>query len=226
MPVVLHKVRAGKFDDATGRDFNGHVSGVGSFLTEFINAIFGAFISSVTPVNLVVLSFFEAIFFPVPPDTLLIPLVLMRPAAGLWYAVLASSASVLGAMVGYWIGLKGGKPFLRRFVDDKKFDQVEALFQRYEVWAIAIAGFTPIPYKVFALSAGLFDVRLGRFVLVSIVSRFARFGLEAALLMAYGEAMAEFIQAQFGWLTLVLMVAVVVMYAVYRFLVKRKPAHR
>src|SRR5690625_3963297 len=99
----------------------------------------------ITPLNLMIVSFIEAIFFPIPPDVVLIPLVLMRPEGGLIYASLAAVASVAGAMVGYFIGHKGGKPILRRFASNNNIMKAQELLERYDTWAIAIAGFTPVP---------------------------------------------------------------------------------
>lgn len=155
----------------------------------------------VTPLNLFVISFIEAIFFPIPPDVVLIPLVLLRPEGGLFYALLAAVASVMGATVGYFIGSKGGKPILRRFASNERIVQTQQLLERYDAWAIAIAAFTPIPYKVFAIAAGVFSLDLRRFLIVSIVSRASRFGLIAVTLMIYGAQVAEFIQRHFEWLT-------------------------
>lgn len=176
----------------------------------------------VTPLNLAVVSFIEAVFFPIPPDVLLIPLVLMRPEEGLIFALIATLFSVLGACLGYFLGARGGRPILNRFIPAPRFDQVQKLFDRYDVWAIAIAGFTPVPYKVFAIAAGVFSIDMWRFVLVSLLSRGVRFGLIAVLLMYFGPQMADFIQEHFGWLTVGLMVALIGGVWVYRAVVQSR----
>src|SRR5690625_3920488 len=111
-----------------------------------------------TPFNLFWVSFIEAIFFPIPPDVMLIPLVLLRPSEGLLFALMATVGSVLGATVGYGIGLKGGRPVLSRFASRQRINQIESLLGRYDTWATAVAAFTPIPYKVFAIAAGVFSL--------------------------------------------------------------------
>ena len=126
---------------------------------------------AVNPASLFVVAFIEAIFFPVPPDTILLPLVLFQPRLALFYAGLATSGSVLGAMIGYALGSFGGKSFLRRWVGEETYGRLQELFSRYQVWAVAIAGFTPIPYKVAAIGAGCFQLDFRLFVLVSIISR-------------------------------------------------------
>src|SRR5690606_22759388 len=131
-----------------------------------------ALVQIVTPLNLAVVSFIEAIFFPIPPDVLLIPLVLLRPAEGLVFALIAAICSVLGAVCGYALGKRAGRPVLNRVISPQRFAQAEWLMRRYDVWAIAVAGFTPVPYKVFAIASGLFAIELWRLVVVS-TQRFA-----------------------------------------------------
>ncbi len=168
-----------------------------------------------TPWNLFWVAFVEAVFFPIPPDVVLIPLVLLRPSSGLLFALLATMASVLGAVVGYGIGYKGGRPVLRRFASKQRINQIESLLDRYDAWATAVAAFTPIPYKVFAISAGVFSLNLKRFVMVSLLCRGARFGLIALLLMRFGPDMKDFIEAHFEWLTLGIAGAALLVYAVF-----------
>lgn len=168
-----------------------------------------------TPWNLFWVAFVEAVFFPIPPDVVLIPLVLLRPSGGLLFALLATAASVLGAVVGYGIGYKGGRPVLRRFASKQRINQIESLLDRYDAWATAVAAFTPIPYKVFAISAGVFSLNLKRFVMVSLLCRGARFGLIALLLMRFGPDMKDFIEAHFEWLTLGIAGAALLVYAVF-----------
>lgn len=169
-----------------------------------------ALVHVVTPLNLFVVSFIEAIFFPIPPDVVLIPLVLLRPEEGALFALFATVGSVLGAAVGYYAGLLGGQPVLRRFASERRIEEAKRLFERYDVWAIAIAGFTPIPYKVFAVAAGVFTIKLHRFLIASVISRGLRFGLIAAALMLYGPQMAGFIERHFEWITVSLVLAVLI----------------
>ena len=101
--------------------------------------------------GLFILAFIESSFFPIPPDLLLIALCLAKPSLGLFFALICTIGSVLGAMFGYGIGYYGGKPLLLRLFSSSKVSKVHNLFERYEAWAIFIAGFTPIPYKVFTI---------------------------------------------------------------------------
>jgi membrane protein YqaA with SNARE-associated domain len=136
---------------------------------------------------LFILAFAEASFFPVPPDVLLIALAIAQPMFSILFALICTVGSVIGGMFGYFVGLKGGKPVLQKFVKQKKIEIVHDYFQRYEGWAIAIAGFTPIPYKVFTIAAGVFYVDFKIFVLASIISRGARFFIIGIIIMLYGE---------------------------------------
>lgn len=175
-----------------------------------------------TPFNLFWVAFVEAVFFPIPPDVVLIPLVLLHPSGGLFFALLATVASVLGAVVGYGVGYKGGRPVLRRFASKQRIEQIESLLGKYDVWATAVAAFTPIPYKVFAISAGVFSLNLKRFVIISLLCRGARFGLIALLLMRFGPDMKDFIEAHFEWLTVGVTGAAVMVYALFRWLRRRR----
>jgi|SRR5690625_1853965 len=170
----------------------------------------------VTPFNLFWVSFIEAIFFPIPPDVVLIPLAIMRPAEGLLFAGMAATGSVLGAAVSYGVGLKGGRPLLARLASKQRIERIQSLLNQYDFWATAVAGFTPIPYKVFAISAGVFSLNFKRFLIVSFISRGLRFGLIAVLLARFGPEMQVFIEAHFEWLTVGVVGAAATVYMVYR----------
>ena len=126
-------------------------------------------------VALFAISFAESSFFPVPPDVLLIPLALAKTSWALLFALVATIGSTIGGILGFYIGVKGGQPFLKRFFKPEKVALVQGYYQRYDVWAVGMAGFTPIPYKLFSISAGAFGLDLKRFVLASIVGRGGRF---------------------------------------------------
>ena len=156
----------------------------------------------VNPTNLFVLSVIESIFFPLPPDTMLLPLVLLNPTKGMLFAGITTAGSVIGAAIGYFLGQWGGRPLLEKLASRDRLEKVASLYRRYEFWAIGIAGFTPIPYKVFTVSAGAFGLRLHTFMLASILSRGARFFLEAGLVMLYGQEVVGFIERYFNLLTM------------------------
>lgn len=144
------------------------------------------------PLGLAVLSFSEAIFFPVPPDVLLVPLVLLDPANGPLYGLITVASSVTGGLVGYALGRRVGRPLLVRLVGEQRVEPLERYFQRYGVMAVGLAAFTPLPYKAFTLGAGALGLRDVRgFVIASLVGRAGRFVPESVLLSVYGEQVME-----------------------------------
>lgn len=157
---------------------------------------------------LALLAFAESSFFPVPPDVLLIALTLGRPRRAWWYAGVCSLGSVAGGVLGYLIGallweaVQGW--FIPLLFSQEIFDHVAALYGRNAFWAIFTAAFTPIPYKVFTIAAGVFheQVALGVLVLASALGRPLRFFLVAGLLRFFGEPMKAFIERWFDWLAL------------------------
>lgn len=155
------------------------------------------------------IAFAESSFFPIPPDVLLIALALGRPDLAFWYAAVSTAGSVAGGAAGYAIGYWGGRPVVERLFGRSKVELVHRLFQKYEAWAVGIAGFTPIPYKVFTIGAGVFYVNVRVFVLASLISRGARFFLVAGLLFAFGPSIRQFIEQHFEWLTVLLVVGIV-----------------
>ena len=156
---------------------------------------------------LALISLTESIFFPIPPDAMLIPMCVARPRRALLYAGVCLGASILGAGIGYWLGATAMDTIGARIVAlyglQAKLEQMFLWYQDWDAWIVMIAGFTPIPYKLITLSAGAANVDLGVFFLASIVSRGARFFLVAGLLMIWGERAAHFIERHFDTLTLV-----------------------
>ncbi len=153
------------------------------------------------------LSFAESVFFPVPPDPLLMALSLSKPRRAYYYAAVCSAASVAGGIAGYYIGLTLfgtiGEPILQFYGAMEKYELVQGYFRTYDAWAVGIAGFTPIPYKVFTISAGAFQISFFVFVAASVVSRSARFFLVAGLIKKFGGPIRNFIDRYFNLLTAV-----------------------
>lgn len=153
---------------------------------------------------LFMLALAESSFFPVPPDPLLIALCLGAPAMALRFATSATAASVVGGMLGYGIGAGAWSLLSGWFysyvpgVSPEAFAQVQALYDRWDFWAIFLAGLTPIPYKVFTLSAGVFSINFPVFVLASVLSRGLRFFALAGLIYLYGAPITRFIDRYFN----------------------------
>jgi len=162
---------------------------------------------------LFVLAFAESSFFPVPPDVLLIALALSIPARSLYFAAIASVGSVLGGILGYGIGLYFmqfiGAHIINLYGLGDKFAYIQGLYRHYDAWAVAIAGFTPIPYKVFTITAGAFRINFFVFVAASAISRSARFFIIALLIRRYGKPIRVFIERYFNILTLIFVVLLI-----------------
>ncbi len=145
------------------------------------------------PHALAVLTFAESVFFPVPPDVLLAPMVLAKPERAWRYATLTTMASVIGGVVGYWLGYSLFEPLIQPIITDfgyqHKFDQIVQWFEQWGVWVVFIAGFSPVPYKLFTLSAGFLQMAFLPFLLVSAIGRGLRFFLVAGLMHWGGAAM-------------------------------------
>jgi len=155
------------------------------------------------------LSFAESSFFPVPPDVMLAPMSMARPERAMRFAALTTLMSVVGGLFGYLIGLfafEAIEPWLQQTAYWDKYLRVNDWFGEWGFWAILIAGFSPIPYKVFTISAGTLMMNLPLFVLGSIIGRGGRFFLVAALLAWGGPAMEKKLRAwveHIGWLVVI-----------------------
>ncbi len=154
---------------------------------------------------LFMIAFAESSFFPIPPDILLIAMAILRPEMAFKFALICAVGSVLGGMFGYFIGWVGGRPLLHKLFSESKIQVVKRAFEKYEVWAIAVAGFTPVPYKVFTLSAGTFEIPFKLFALVSALSRSARFFLVAGSIYFWGESVKHLLEEYFNWLSIIFM---------------------
>lgn len=173
---------------------------------------------------LVILCAAEASFFPIPPDPLLMALCLGASARSFRFAAWATGASVAGGILGYMIGF-GAWAALDDFffawvpgVTPEAFEAVRSLYARYDFWAVFLAGLTPLPYKVFTLSAGVFSINFPVFVLASVLSRGLRFFLVAALIWKFGPPVSRFIDRYFNVLTVVFGVLLVLGFVVVTWL--------
>ena len=162
---------------------------------------------------LFILAFAESSFFPVPPDVLLIALAISVPTRAFKYALVCAIGSVLGGMVGYLIGYSFMEAVGNRIIEfygfAQKWSQVGELYNKWAAWAVGIAGFTPIPYKVFTIAAGAFKIDFPTFVLASAISRSARFFLVGGLIYFFGAPIRNFIDKYFDILAIVFTVLLV-----------------
>ena len=162
----------------------------------------------------------ESSFFPLPPDVLLIALSILRPPWAFGYAAICSVGSVIGGVLGYFLGLKGGRPLLRRLISEERIHFVERYYQKYDIWAVGIAGFTPIPYKAFTISAGAFGLDLKRFILVSLVSRSARFFLVGSMIFIFGETVKIYLTKYMDIVSIAFVALLILGFVVVHFFAK------
>ncbi|UCD32705.1 MAG: DedA family protein [Desulfobacterales bacterium] len=171
---------------------------------------------------LFLLAFSESSFFPIPPDVLLIALAVAIPKKSFKYALICSFGSVLGGCFGYLIGWKFmaliGNHIVELYGLAPKVEYIEILYNKYDAWAVGIAGFTPIPYKVFTISAGVFQINFLVFVIASFVSRSARFFLVGGLIFTFGPQIQSFIDKYFNILATAFTVLLVTGFIIIKYL--------
>jgi membrane protein YqaA with SNARE-associated domain len=171
---------------------------------------------------LLVVSFAESSFFPLPPDILLIPMILARPRQAFRLAALCTLASVAGGLLGYAIGYflfdAVGRPILEYQHAMGSYEALKAGFAEWGVWIIILKGMTPIPYKLITIASGVAQFDLIAFIGASIVSRSLRFFLVAALLWYFGDAARQFIERRLALVTSLFAVALVGGFVVLRYL--------
>lgn len=155
----------------------------------------------------------ESSVFPIPPDVFLMVLCIARPPKSFRYAAICVAGSVLGGMLGYGLGLGFmdtiGAKILALYGLGDKYEVVQGLYQKYDALAIGAAGFTPLPYKLFTITAGAFKINFVTFILVSMLSRAARFFLVAAFIYKFGAPVRHFIERYFNLLTIMFFILLI-----------------
>ncbi len=171
---------------------------------------------------LAVLSFAEASFFPIPPDPLLIALSLGKPRRSFYYAAICSVTSIIGGIVGYMIGfaLWGAVSdfFFTYILSHEAFEFVSKRYEQNEFITTLGAALTPIPYKVFTISAGVFKLNFATFVAASALGRSGRFFIESALIFVFGDKIKVFIDRYFNILITAFFLLLVLGYFVIKYL--------
>lgn len=166
------------------------------------------------PLALGIIAFAESSFFPVPPDTILIPMSLARPKRAWVYALICTAGSVGGAVLGYAIGAllyeTVGKWLIELYGYGARVDQFRALYAQWGWAVILFKGFTPIPFKIVTITSGLLAYSLPLFILLSFVTRGARFFFIAALLKRYGAPINGLLESYFGWFLASLVLVVII----------------
>jgi membrane protein YqaA with SNARE-associated domain len=162
---------------------------------------------------LAVVSFTESSFFPIPPDAMIIPMVLADPKRAWRIALVATVASVLGGIAGYAIGVylyeTLGQWLIKVYGFGDEFGTFQESYAEWGLWIILIKGLTPIPYKIITIASGVASFNFPVFVLASIVTRGGRFFILAALLRAFGPPIREFIERRLTFVTTVFVLLII-----------------
>ncbi|MDO8608786.1 MAG: YqaA family protein [Phaeospirillum sp.] len=162
---------------------------------------------------LAAISFIESSFFPIPPDVMLIPMVIAAPTRWWRIALICTISSVIGGYLGYAIGYFAmdsiGMAILGAFHLQDKFQALKPIIDEWGVWFIIIKGMTPIPYKLVTITAGAFDFDLTKFTFASIIARGMRFFMVAALLWKFGLPIRSFVETRLKLVTTVFVVALI-----------------
>ncbi len=163
----------------------------------------------------------ESSFFPIPPDVFLIVLCIAAPQKSFRYAAICAAGSVLGGVIGYGLGMSFmdtiGVKILEWYGLHDKYAVVQELYRKYDALAVGAAGFTPLPYKLFTITAGAFKINFVTFVLVSMVSRSARFFLVSAIIYKFGAPVKYFIDRYFNILTILFFILLIGGFLVVKF---------
>ena len=162
---------------------------------------------------LCLLSFAESSFFPIPPDVLMIPLILKQRSKAFKIAFLCTLFSVIGGAFGYLIGFglynAVAVPFLNYFGWMEQFNNVKQAYIHYGAWIVLGAGITPFPYKLITIASGVMHMNFGLFMLISLIGRGLRFFLIAGALYKWGTPMRQFIEKNIGWLSIIFFVLLI-----------------
>ncbi|MBR1825871.1 MAG: DedA family protein [Alphaproteobacteria bacterium] len=187
------------------------------FFTKWIRRIYDAVIhlsgSKYAIWWLAAFSFIESSFFPIPPDIMLIPMILAAPKQAWKIAGVCTVSSVVGAYLGYVIGLYFfqliAEPILNFYHFTDKFNEFKNLYTEYGAWIVFGAGITPFPYKIITIASGVVHLNLIVFTIASILARGLRFFVIAWLLKTYGERMRMFIEKNLGWLSVLFLILLI-----------------
>ena len=185
-----------------------------NLLTDLTTWIEGFYNSQYAALILGIIALAESIFFPIIPDIFLISISILKPETAIWMALITVIGSITGAVIGYHISKLIGIKFIHRFIKQKHLESAYNLFQKYGIWVILIAAFTPIPYKIFVIAAGFFQYNFKQFIIASIIGRSVRFMTLGVMLYFAGDSIRSTISNQFETIiiifTIILILALII----------------
>mgnify|MGYP003709701739 CR=1 FL=1 len=172
--------------------------------------------------GLALVAFLESSVFPIPPDILMIPMIIAMPRKAFLIASVALVSSVAGGMLGYYIGWglfeSIGRPVLEFYGKDAYFDEFAVRYNEWGAWMVLMAGVTPFPYKVITILSGSTGLNFGVFMISSIIARGLRFFVVAGLLWKFGEPIRDFIEKRLGLMFVLLVVLLLAGFYVVKFI--------
>lgn len=172
---------------------------------------------------LATVSFFESIFFPIPPDAVLLPMCLSNRRRSFFYATVCTLSSVAGGVVAYLIGLflydTVGRGIIHFYGMDDKFDSLKVMYQEWGAWLLIAKGFAPVPYKVMAILSGVLEMNLAVFALASAGGRAIRFFTLATLVWKFGDPVRHFIEKHLTTVFLVFLGLIILGFVLLKYLV-------
>lgn len=173
-------------------------------------------------VALALVAFVESSIFPIPPDVLMIAMIIAQPNRAFVIALVATIASVAGGLAGYWIGQEAfetvGRPILSLYGKESYFAEFQSRYNEWGAWAVLIAGVTPFPYKVITILSGATGLSLTVFMVASLIARSLRFFLVAFLLWKFGSPLRDFIERRLGLMFTVFVILLLGGFVLVRYL--------
>lgn len=171
---------------------------------------------------LFILAFAESSFFPIPPDVLLIALAIASSKKAFRFALICTFGSLIGGMVGYGIGFWGyeaiGEPIVNFYNGQNIMEAIRIRYETYGFWGVLVAAITPIPYKIFTISSGVFHFNFGEFMIASVIGRSFRFFAVAALIWKFGPTIKNFIDKYFNLLAILFTILLIAGFVVVKWL--------
>ncbi|MBU1864459.1 MAG: VTT domain-containing protein [Candidatus Omnitrophica bacterium] len=177
-----------------------------------------------TPVLLFVHSFLEASFLPGAHDFFIVAVTVIKPHLWFYFAIFSTVGSTCGGCFGYFIGRYGGRPLIERIIHPKIADKIEKSYEKFGLWAVAFAGFTPVPYKLFAIMSGIFKINVPAFAVISLFARGARFFLVSGLIFFIGPQIKEHLLDSFNTFSLIALSSVFLLIIIIK-LINRRLRH-
>lgn len=172
-------------------------------------------------ITTVLIAFTESFFFPIPPDVGILSILLAKPEKAMKLALHCTVASVLGGIVGYYLGMymfdTWGQMIISTYGLAEKFESLRSDFHIYGFWILLFKGFTPIPFKLLTISSGVFGMPFGKFLFAAIVARSSRLFLIAWLIKKYGHHAREYMENSFGLVNLMVIIGIVIGFVLVKY---------